>query len=118
MRSSAMTPGWARSPSPARFGERTDRLLGLASELADDVRDLERDAILDVPVVYASAKAGRASLDQPLDGQLPSNEDLEPLFTTILEKIPAPTYDEGAPLTAHVTNLDASLLYPSPRPRD
>ena len=34
--------------------------------------------------------------------------DLEPLFTTILETIPAPTYDEGAPLQAHVTNLDAS----------
>ncbi len=74
--------------------EATDLLLGLASDLADEVPDLDLDAILDVPVVYASAKAGRASLDQPLDGQLPSNEDLEPLFTTILED-PAPTYDEA-----------------------
>ena len=34
--------------------------------------------------------------------------DLHPLFETLLETIPAPEYDEGAPLQAHVTNLDAS----------
>ncbi|SDS74435.1 translational GTPase TypA [Paraoerskovia marina] len=88
--------------------EATDLLLGLAGDLADDVPDLDLDAILDVPVVYASAKAGKASLEQPENGQLPASEDLEPLFKTILEKIPAPGYDEGAPLQAHVTNLDAS----------
>lgn len=88
--------------------EATDLLLGLAGDLADEVPDLDLDAILDVPVVYASAKAGRASLEQPENGQLPASEDLEPLFKTILEKIPAPGYDEGAPLQAHVTNLDAS----------
>lgn len=88
--------------------EATDLLLGLASDLHEDVPDLDLDAILDVPVVYASAKAGRASLEQPADGALPDSENLEPLFATILEKIPAPTYDESAPLQAHVTNLDAS----------
>ncbi|BDZ40949.1 GTP-binding protein [Paraoerskovia sediminicola] len=88
--------------------ESTDLLLGLASDLADEVPDLDLDAILDVPVVYASAKAGRASIEQPDNGTLPADEDLEPLFLTILEKIPAPAYDEGAPLQAHVTNLDAS----------
>ena len=88
--------------------ETTDLLLGLASDLSDEVEDLDLDAILDVPVVYASAKAGRASTEQPADGGLPSNEDLEPLFATILEKTPAPTYEEGMPLQAHVTNLDAS----------
>ena len=88
--------------------ESTDLLLGLASDLHDEVPDLDLDAILDVPVVYAAAKARRASLEQPADGTLPENEDLEPLFATILEKIPAPTYTEGAPLQAHVTNLDAS----------
>ena len=88
--------------------EATDLLLGLASDLHEDVPDLDLDAILDVPVVYASAKAGRASLTQPADGALPDAETLEPLFATILEKIPAPTYDESAPLQAHVTNLDAS----------
>ena len=39
---------------------------------------------------------------------MPDSPDLEPLFKTILETIPAPTYAEGAPLQAHVTNLDAS----------
>ncbi len=44
--------------------ESTDLLLGLASDLHDDVPDLDLDMVLDVPVVYASAKAGRASLTQ------------------------------------------------------
>ncbi len=88
--------------------EATDLLLGLASDLHEDVPDLDLDAILDVPVVFAAAKAGRASLNQPEDGGLPDSADLEPLFKTILERIPAPTYTEGAPLQAHVTNLDAS----------
>ena len=88
--------------------EAQDLLLGLASDLADEVPDLDLDAILDVPVVYASAKARRASLNQPADGTLPDSENLEPLFETIIEQIPAPSYDEGAPLQAHVTNLDAS----------
>src|SRR3954452_11814844 len=88
--------------------EATDLLLGLASDLHEDVPDLDLDAILDVPVVFAAAKAGRASLNQPADGGLPDAENLEPLFKTILERIPAPTYTEGAPLQAHVTNLDAS----------
>ncbi len=89
-------------------GETTDLLLGLASDLADEVPDLDLDAILDVPVVYAAAKVGASSLHQPDDGALPDNDNLEPLFATILEKIPAPTYEEGVPLQAHVTNLDAS----------
>ncbi|MHB1063051.1 MAG: translational GTPase TypA [Georgenia sp.] len=89
-------------------GEAQDLLLGLASDLADEVPDLDLDAILDVPVVYASAKAGRASRTQPADGTLPDSENLEPLFETIIETIPAPSYEEGAPLQAHVTNLDAS----------
>ncbi|MBO0901594.1 translational GTPase TypA [Cellulomonas sp. zg-ZUI22] len=88
--------------------EATDLLLGLASDLQEEVPDLDLDAILDVPVVYAAAKVGKASLEQPADGGLPDSPDLEPLFATILEKIPAPSYDPEAPLQAHVTNLDAS----------
>jgi GTP-binding protein len=89
-------------------GESQDLLLGLASDLADDVPDLDLDAILDVPVVYASGRAGAASRNQPANGELPDNDDLEPLFEAILEHIPAPSYDPEAPLQAHVTNLDAS----------
>ena len=85
-----------------------DLLLGLASDLADEVEDLDLDSVLNLPVVYASGKAGRASMEQPADGSLPDNEDLEPLFATIMEHIPAPSYTEGEVLQAHVTNLDAS----------
>src|SRR5581483_2735647 len=46
--------------------------------------------------------------EKPDNASLPEGDNLEPLFKTILETIPAPTYEEGAPLQAHVTNLDAS----------
>ena len=46
----------------------------------------------------------------PENGGMPDSPDLEPMFKTILETIPAPTYVEGAPLQAHVTNLDASAF--------
>lgn len=88
--------------------ESTDLLLSLASDLAEENPDIDIDAVLDVPVIYASAKARRADTVQPVDGQLPANDNLEPLFKTIIERIPGPSYDEDAPLQAHVTNLDAS----------
>ncbi|MFK4728095.1 translational GTPase TypA [Agromyces mediolanus] len=88
--------------------ESHDLLLGLASDLSDDVPDLDVDALLDVPVVYASGKAGRASRNRPANGELPDNGDLEPLFEAILEHVPAPSYDDEAPLQAWVTNLDSS----------
>jgi GTP-binding protein len=88
--------------------ETHDLLLGLASDLADDVPDLDIDGILELPVIYASGRAGRASLNKPADGTLPDHDDLEPLFQAILKHIPAPTYDDAHPLQAHVTNLDAS----------
>ncbi|WNM28015.1 translational GTPase TypA [Demequina capsici] len=88
--------------------ETHDLLLGLASDLEDEVPDLDVDALLEVPVIYASAKAGIASLTQPADGALPEGDSVEPLFKVIMERIPAPSFEEGAPLQAHVTNLDAS----------
>jgi GTP-binding protein len=63
---------------------------------------------IEFPIVYASARAGRASLTRPEDGTLPDSPDLEPLFTVLRETVPAPSYPPGAPLRAHVTNLDAS----------
>ncbi|MBW9207184.1 translational GTPase TypA [Mumia sp. zg.B53] len=89
----------------ARISEVVEEAYELFMDLLDDSTDTEA---LDFPVVYASAKAGRASLTQPADGGLPDSEDLAPLFQTILDTVPAPTYTEGAPLQAHVTNLDAS----------
>ena len=88
--------------------ETHDLLLGLASDLHETVPDLDVDAILELPVIYASGREGRASLNQPANGSLPDSEDLEPLFEAILKYIPAPKYDETMPLQAHVTNLDAS----------
>lgn len=91
--------------SDARIDEVVDETYELFMDLLDDSHS--HDA-LDFPVVYASGKAGIASLEKPENGTLPDGDNLEPLFKTILETIPAPTYTEGAPLQAHVTNLDAS----------
>jgi len=88
--------------------ESQDLLLGLASDLHEDFPDLDLDAVLNVPVVYASGRAGAASHNKPANGSLPDNDNLEPLFEAILEHIPAPHYDDEHPLQAHVTNLDAS----------
>ncbi|MCW2797184.1 translational GTPase TypA [Nocardioides sp.] len=89
----------------SRIAEVVDETYELFMDLLDEHHS--QDA-LDFPVVYASAKTGRASLAMPENGGMPDSPDLEPLFKTILETIPAPTYAEGAPLQAHVTNLDAS----------
>jgi GTP-binding protein len=63
---------------------------------------------IEFPIVYSSARAGRASLTRPADGTLPGSPDLEPLFTVLRDTVPAPSYDPEEPLRAHVTNLDAS----------
>jgi GTP-binding protein len=88
----------------ARIGEVVEETYDLFMDLLDD----DAAHVLDFPIVYASAKAGRASLTQPGDGEMPDSPNLEPLFDTLFEHIPAPTYEEGATLQAHVTNLDAS----------
>ena len=88
----------------ARIAEVVEETYELFLDLLDD----DDTHVLDFPVVYASAKAGRASLTAPDNGEQPDSPDLGPLFATILEHIPAPTFVEGAPLQARVTNLDAS----------
>lgn len=71
--------------------------------------DLDADeSQIDFPIVYTSAKAGRASLTRPNDGEMPDEENLDVLFDVIFKTIPAPKYHVGAPLQAHVTNLDSS----------
>ncbi|WP_183540463.1 translational GTPase TypA [Microbispora sp. NBRC 16548] len=92
---------------------KVDRPDARIAEVVDEVYELfiDLDATeeqIDFPIVYASAKAGRASLERPADGGMPDSPDLEPLFETIKNTIPAPVYDPSAPLQAHVTNLDAS----------
>ncbi|OLT17317.1 GTP-binding protein TypA [Serinicoccus sp. CUA-874] len=92
----------------SRISDVVDEVYALFMDLLDEHDPAQVEAALDFPVVYASAKAGRASLEAPVDGELPDSPDLEPLFATILETVPAPTYTPGAPLQAHVTNLDSS----------
>jgi GTP-binding protein len=85
------------------------RIAEVVDEAYELFLDLDANEIqIDFPIVYTSAKAGRASLTRTADGGMPEEEDLEPLFKTLIEAVPAPTYTEGAPLQAHVTNLDAS----------
>ncbi|EPD94865.1 translational GTPase TypA [Streptomyces albus] len=92
---------------------KTDRPDARISEVVDETYDLFLDLDADeeqieFPIVYACARDGIASLTQPADGEVPADStSLEPFFTTLLETVPAPTYEEGAPLQAHVTNLDA-----------
>ena len=90
--------------SDARISEVVEETYDLFLDLLDD----DEAHVLDFPVVFCAAKAGRASLTQPEDGQMPDSPDLEPLFETIMRHVPAPSYEEGAVLQAHVTNLDAS----------
>lgn len=90
--------------SDARISEVVEETYDLFLDLIED----DEAHVLDFPVVFCAAKAGRASLTQPADGGMPDSDDLEPLFETIMSHIPAPSYDEDAVLQAHVTNLDAS----------
>ncbi|MEO3975957.1 translational GTPase TypA [Streptomyces sp. CAU 1734] len=92
---------------------KTDRPDSRIDEVVNETYDLFLDLDADedqieFPIVYACARDGVASLTKPADGSVPTDSDsLEPFFSTILETVPAPEYDESAPLQAHVTNLDA-----------
>ncbi len=91
-----------------RSDSRIDAVVNETYDLFIDLADDSMANVLDFPIIYASARAGKASLTKPEDGSVPDSENLRPLFETILKTVPAPTYTEGAPLQAHVTNLDAS----------
>src|SRR5450755_1084666 len=90
----------------ARIAEVVDETYELFMDLLDD--GVDQSTVLDFPIVYACARAGRASLTRPDDGTMPDSADLEPLFQTILKTVPPPSFDPDVPLRAHVTNLDAS----------
>jgi GTP-binding protein len=80
------------------------RIAEVVNEVYELFLDLDADETqIEFPIVYCNARAGRAGLE-PDD----LADDLQPLFDLLLERIPAPSYIEGHPLQAHVTNLDAS----------
>ncbi len=86
----------------ARIDEVVDETYALFLDLDAD------DEQIEFPIVYCASRAGRASLTKPGNGEMPDSADLDPLFDTLLEAIPAPTHTPGAPLQAQVTNIDAS----------
>jgi GTP-binding protein len=80
------------------------RLEHVVNEIYELFLDLDADETqIEFPIVYCNARAGCAGLaaDELAD-------DLRPLFEVLLEHIPPPVFEEGHPLQAHVTNLDAS----------
>jgi GTP-binding protein len=80
------------------------RVEEVVNEVYELFLDLDADETqIEFPIVYCNARAGQAGHE--LDALA---DDLEPLFDVLLERIPAPSYEEGHPLQAHVTNLDAS----------
>jgi len=85
-----------------------DRPDARVDEVVNEVYELflDLDATaeqIEFPIVYTVARDGKAGLD-PTD----LADDLTPLFETLLETIPPPSYDPNHPLQALVTNLDAS----------
>jgi GTP-binding protein len=85
--------------------DRTDaRIEEVVDEVYELFLDLDADeSQIDFPIVYCNARAGRAGLSADALA-----DDLRPLFEVLLAAIPAPVYQEGHPLQALVTNLDAS----------
>jgi GTP-binding protein len=80
------------------------RLEEVVNEVYELFLDLDADeSQIEFPIVYTNARAGHAGLEADALAN-----DLRPLFETLLERIPPPLYEEGHPLQAHVTNLDAS----------
>ena len=83
-----------------------DRPEARVAEVVEMVQDLFLEVAtnaeqLDFPVLYASARDGYAttSLDEP-------GSDMQPLFEAILDSVPPPTGNPGAPLQVLVAALD------------
>src|ERR687895_512060 len=84
--------------------DRPDARIGeVVNEVYELFLDLDaNDEQIEFPIVYTNAKAGWAAAEEGVEGS-----DLRPLFDLLVERVPAPEYDDGHPLRARVTNLDA-----------
>ena len=83
-----------------------DRPEARVTEVVAMVQDLflnvvTRDDQLDYPVLYTSARQGCATTDPNVPGV-----DMQPLFQAVLDSVPPPTGDPGAPLQMLVAALD------------
>ncbi|MCL8492719.1 translational GTPase TypA [Corynebacterium sp. B5-R-101] len=87
--------------------EAQDLLLEIAAGLEDEEAAAAAEKLLDLPVLYASGREGKASTENPGDGNVPNADDLQALFDVIYEVLPEPSAKVDAPLQAHVTNLDS-----------
>ena len=83
----------------ARPAEVIDAVYELFMDLGADESQIE------FPIVYCNARAGKAALAAD---DVDSSPDLKVLLDLLVERIPAPSYEEGHPFQALVTNLDAS----------
>jgi GTP-binding protein len=80
------------------------RVQEVLNEIYDLFIDLDaKEDQLGFPVLYTNARAGTASTAADIAGR-----DLQPLFDSILQHIPAPKGDAAGPLQIQVANLDYS----------
>ena len=78
--------------------------LRVHDEVLELLLELEADAAqLDAPVVYASAREGVATSDMSIPPV-----DLTPLFDAIVQHVPAPPSDAGAPFQMLISTIDHS----------
>lgn len=80
--------------SDARIHYVLDKTLDLFLELGAS------DEIADFPIIYASAKFGKAGLEDDLSKM----EDISPIFDSILKYVPQPSGDKNLPLQLLVTS--------------
>ena len=96
---------------------KVDRPDARTAEVIDEVYELffdldAQDHHVEFPILYCSGRDGWATDDldaaHAVIAGTVEGADLRPLVETLLDHIPSPTYHDGAPLQAWVTNLDAS----------
>jgi GTP-binding protein len=97
-----------RRLTPIVVINKIDRPDARVQEVVNEVYDLfiDLDATedqIDFPVVYASAKAGTATMSMDTPG-----EDFRPLFDEIIKHVPPPKGKVDGPLQILVANLDSS----------
>ncbi len=80
------------------------RIAEVVHQVEELFLDLDADEHqIDFPILYANARAGWVSTEAGVVGT-----NVEPLFRTIIEHVPAPSFEDGAPTQALVCNLSAS----------
>ncbi|WP_106380729.1 translational GTPase TypA [Abditibacterium utsteinense] len=92
--------------TPIIVVNKIDRQDARPEAVLDEIYDLfidldAREDQLDFPVVYAIGRDGIAKINLADE-----SEDLQPLFKTIIDNVPAPRADVTAPLQMLITNLD------------